>query len=131
MDADARLAAAAGGVARFLGEAAGVGSESLGQLQAAVKNACLEAFEYLSDEHPVLEVDFTRLPDRIEVALRHSGHAGPAIGLDTIGKFVTDANGGSGISDALSGIDRIQYETKGNVSVTRLTKYINEATPRL
>jgi hypothetical protein len=28
-----------------------------------------------------------------------------------------------------SGVDRIQYETQGNVAVTRLTKYINQGAP--
>jgi len=89
LDADARLAAAAGGVARYLADAAGFQSDAVARLQSAVIAACLEAFEHLGGAHPQLEVTFTRFSDRMEVALSHLGEDSPAIGLDTIAGFAS------------------------------------------
>src|SRR5436190_3800566 len=56
-DADSRLAAAAGGVVRYLADAAGFEEDAAARLQSAVIAACAEAFEHLSAAHPQLEVD--------------------------------------------------------------------------
>jgi hypothetical protein len=118
IDPDARLAAGAGGVAKFFAETAGLDGDAPQQLQAAVTAACLEACEQHTSDHP-LSVTFTRHRDRIEVALSREGESGPAVGLNTI------AAGAS----ALNGVDRIQYETQGNRAITRLTKYTSQAAP--
>jgi hypothetical protein len=125
IDADARFAAAAGGVARYLGDCAGLEENATSQLQGAVVAACQEAFEYLTEGHPRLEVTFTRHSDRIEVALSHEGEGSPAVGLDTIAGFAAQGGG----SPILGGVDRVQYETQGGVAVTRLTKYIGQGAP--
>jgi len=110
LDADARLAAAVGGAARYLANVAGLESVAIAQLQSATIAACHEAFRHLTAAHPHLDATLTRFPDRIEVALCHTGGAsGPGV---------------------LAGVDRIQYETHGAESVTRLTKYIGEVAPR-
>ena len=70
---------------------------------------------------------FTRHSDRIEVALSHEGGNIAGSGLDTIAGFVAQGGGVSGGSAA--GGRRVQYETQGNVAVTRLTKYINQGAP--
>src|SRR5207247_8945619 len=57
LDGDARLAAAAGGVARFFADAAGLETDAVVRLQSAVLDACNEAFKHLSAKHPHLEVD--------------------------------------------------------------------------
>jgi hypothetical protein len=129
IDADARFAAAAGGVARYLADNSGLENEATSQLQAAVVAACQEAFEYLSEDHPHLNVTLTRYADRIEVALSHEGEAAPAIGLDTIAGFAAQLGGAPGRSSVLDGVDRVQYETQGSVAVTRLTKYISQGLP--
>ena len=130
IDADARLAAAAGGVARFLADAAGLDSEAVARLQAAVIEACMEAFGHLAAEHPHLEVTFARFPDRLEVSLAHEEAAAPAIGVRTItGLAVKKAARRS--SGALAGVDRVQHETHGKEMVTRLTKYLGEVAPNL
>src|SRR5258708_28061376 len=67
IDADARLAAAAGGAARYFGDAAGLEDDAIAQLQAAIGSACVKAFEHLSHDHPPLSVSVTRLAVRIEV----------------------------------------------------------------
>src|SRR5947207_1228142 len=81
IDADARLAAAAGGVARFLADAAGLESDAVARLQSAVIKACLEAFEHLAGKHPHLEIDFARLSDRLAVSLSHEA-ARSAVGVE-------------------------------------------------
>jgi hypothetical protein len=127
IDADPRLAAAVGGAARYLAEAAGMENDATAQLQASVIAACGEAFEHLTESHPHLNVTLTRLSDRIEVALSYEGDMAPAVGLDTIAKSASQSGvGGSGV---LGGVDRIQYETQGKVAVTRLTKYISQGAP--
>src|ERR1035437_5244771 len=81
---DARLAAAAGGVARYLADAAGMEAESIVKLQEATIAACITAFESLSDENPLLSVSVTQYADRMEVAVAHRGEDGPAMGLDVV-----------------------------------------------
>jgi hypothetical protein len=128
IDADARLAAGAGGVIRFIADAAGLEGSAVTQLQTTVIAACTETFEHMSRKHPHLGIDFTRFADRIEIALAHEGEdAAPAIGLDTIAGFSPQANPGSHESGAFAGVDRVQYETHGKEAVTRLTKYLGNA----
>ena len=130
IDADARLAAAAGGVARFLADAAGLEGEAVARLQSAVIDACLEAFDHLAGKHPHLEIDFERFPDRLEVSLSHED-AGPAVGMHTITSFAAKKLDTSGNSGNLAGVDRVQHETHGNEIVTRLTKYLRQVAPSL
>ena len=130
IDADARLAAAAGGVARFLAEAAGLEGDAVARLQSAVIEACLEAFEHLEEKHPHLEIDFARFSDRLEVSLSH-GDAGPVVGMDTITGFAPKELAHSGDSATPAGVDRVQHETHGREIVTRLTKYFRQVAPSL
>src|SRR5215472_9508235 len=109
MDADARLAAAAGGVARFLAEAAGLEGEAVARLQSAVIEACLEAFEHLTVKHSHLEVTFARFSDRLEVLLSHED-AGPTIGIHTITGFGSQKGDRTESCSALAGVDRVQHE---------------------
>jgi ABC-type transporter Mla subunit MlaD len=129
IDADARLAAAVGGAARYLADAAGLENEAISQLQSTIVAACREAFDHLSGDHPRLDVTLTRLPDRIEVALSHEGEPSPAVGLDTVAGFAAQIGDATGQPPVLAGIDRVQYETQGGVAVTRFTKYINLGAP--
>ena len=126
IDADARLAAAAGGVVRYLADAAGFQNDAIARLQSAVVAACLEAFEHLPADDPQLQITFTRFSDRMEVALSHLGEDSPAVGLDTIAGFAAQVGGTGSIQVVLAGFDRVQYETHGGEAVTRLTKYIGQ-----
>jgi hypothetical protein len=126
IDADVRFAAAAGAIARFLGEAAGLNNEALTELQKSVVAAATEALEHLMGSHPHLNVTVTRFADRIEVALSHQGSAEPAMGLDR----VAGLSGGHEGSNVLEGIDRVQFEAGEGQAVTRLTKYVGHA-PRI
>ncbi|HVH70692.1 MAG TPA: hypothetical protein VNB49_06235 [Candidatus Dormibacteraeota bacterium] len=130
IDADARLAAAAGGVARFLADAAGVESEAVARLQSAVIEACLEAFEHLTAAHPHLEVAFARFSDRLEVSLAHEEDA-PLVGGPTIAGFADEKSESAANSAALPGVDRVQHETHGKEAITRLTKYLRQVVPSL
>ena len=129
VDADIRLAAAVGGAARYLADAAGLENGAVSQLQSAILAACEEAFGHLTATHPHLNVTFARLADRIEIALEHEGERTPALGLDS----TTGAGGSIGERsrrlNVMAGVDRVQYETRGTLSVTRLTKYITQAAP--
>jgi len=71
IEADPRLAAAAGGAARYFADAAGLEAPAIAGWQTAIIAACKEAFAHLTREHPRLEVSFTRLADRLEVALSY------------------------------------------------------------
>ncbi len=111
IDPDPRLAAAAGGAARYLGDAAGLENPGLSQLQAATVAACKEAFRQIHAIQQHLDVTLTRFADRIEVALCHEG-------------------GDAASRQAPEGIDSIQFEKQGNCAVTRLTKYLTPSVPR-
>jgi hypothetical protein len=125
IDPDARLAAAAGGAARYLAEAAGLTIEEAAELQKSIVAACQETFENLAGDHPHLTVTLMRYPDRIEIAIAHEGDAAPAVGLDRIAGFATQI----GAAGGLGGVDRVQYEARGGLAITRLTKYLGHLPP--
>jgi hypothetical protein len=131
LDADTRLAAAAGGVVRYLADVAGLENDAIARLQSAVIAACSEAFEHLTADHPRLEITFTRLSDRMEVALSHRGEGSPAVGLDTIAGFASRLGGTGSDPGVFAVFDRVQYETHDGEAVTRLTKYIGQVAPSI
>lgn len=134
IEADPRLAAAAGGAARYFADAAGLEAPAIAGWQTAIVAACIEAFEHLTLEHPWLEITLTRMADRIEVSLSREGDTSPAVGLDTLAGLVPQSGSAPGKayggSLVMGGVDRVQYETHSGVAVTRLTKYITPATRR-
>src|SRR5262245_26768713 len=123
LDADARLAAAAGGVARFLADEAGLETGAAARLQLAVIEACKHEFKFLAVNHSHLEITFARFRNRLEVALSHEvdspSTAGAVPGERLAGQKPESGND----SAALVGFDRVQHETHGKEIVTRLTKY--------
>jgi hypothetical protein len=129
LDADARLAAAAGGVVRYLGDVAGFDNDAVARLQSAVIAACAQAFEQLTADHPRLEITFTRLSDRMEVALAPRRDGLPVRGRDTAA-FVPGTGGTGSPRRAFAGFDRTQYGTQNGEAVTRLTKYIGHIAPK-
>lgn len=129
IDADPRLAAAAGGVARYLADAASLESAAVAGLQSTVVAACEEAFLNLQEGKSSLELSFTRFADRIEVALALEGEPAPAVGLDAIAGFATQFGAASSAAGPWGGVDRVQYETQGGTAITRLTKYLGQAHP--
>ena len=111
IDPDPRLAAAAGGAARYLGDAAGLEDPDLSRLQAATVAACNEVFRQIHGNDQHLDVTLTRFADRIEVALAREG-------------------GEAYRQQAPEGIDRVRFEKQGSCVVTRLTKYLTPSVPR-
>jgi hypothetical protein len=111
IDADPRFAAAIGGVARYLADAAGMENDAIAQLQSAVITACNDAFQLLTPNHP-LTATISKLPDRLEVVLSCECGSKPGQGKESLG-----------------GVDRVQHETQGNIGITRLTKFINQGAP--
>jgi hypothetical protein len=112
LDADPRFAAAVGGVARYLADSAGMENDAIAQLQAAVVTASNDAFKLLTPAHPHLTATISKLPDRLEVVL----------------SCECDSKLGQG-SESLGGVDRVQHETKGNLGIIRLTKFIDQGAP--
>jgi hypothetical protein len=129
IDADARLAAGVGGAARCLADAAGMENAKVAQLQSSVVAACVQVFQYLTQDHPRLQVTLFRFPDRIELSLSHRGDASPAIGLDSIAGFASQQGGAKVGANPFVGFDRVQFETRGGETVTRLMKYIGKVPP--
>jgi hypothetical protein len=125
IDADPRLAAAAGGAAHYLGVAAGLEEPLLDQLQSAIVAACREEFRKLSAAHPHLEVTLTRFIDRIEVALVREAEDAPAVSINAVGGSAAQLEGNSSCACRLDGIDRVQLETHDGCAVTRLTKFLH------
>jgi hypothetical protein len=124
IDADPRLAAAAGGAAHYLGVAAGLEDASLDQLQSAIVAACREEFRKLDAAHPHLEVTLTRFIDRIEVALAHEAEGSPA-SINAAAGSAAQLGDNSSCACRLEGIDRVQFETHDGCAVTRLTKFLH------
>jgi hypothetical protein len=130
IDADARLAAAAGGAARYLADAAGLETDATMRLQSSVVMACIESFDHLANAKQHLAVTLTRFPDRIEVALCFQGESPPALGRDTIADRPSPGGTGEGRRSVFAGVDRVQYESHKGQAVTLLTKYFGAQTSR-
>jgi hypothetical protein len=134
IEADPRLAAAAGGAARYFADAAGLEAPAIVNWQTAIVAACNEAFEHLTIEHPWLDVTLTRLADRLEVALSREGDTSPAVGLDSLAGLAPQSGSAPGKAHrgslVMGGVDRVQYETHSGAAITRLTKYITPAARR-
>jgi hypothetical protein len=102
--ADPRLAAAAGAVARYFADAAGMDLDAVTKLQDATLAACRAASTGNSKNDALLSVEINRFADRIEVAVTHA------------------ATGQQGV-EGLPGVDRIDHETRNGTAITRLTKF--------
>lgn len=72
IDPDVRLAAAAGGVARYLADAAGLDNGAVSALQTETVAACSKGLQRLTENQRVA-VTVTRSPDRIEVVVSRPG----------------------------------------------------------
>lgn len=72
LDPDDRLAAAAGGAARYFADASGATSEVIVEIQSAVLAACRHAF-HLQHQTASSFVRFERTPDRLDIILEFPG----------------------------------------------------------
>ncbi len=112
IDADSRLAAAAGGAARYLADSVGLSTDASSQLQSSVVAACHAEFKMLLQVSTSLEITLTRYSDRLEIALAHPG-----------GSPSADSSAVS------AGVDTIQHESRNGLSITRLTKFLSHEFP--
>jgi hypothetical protein len=112
-DPDIRLAAAAGGVARYLGDAAGLAANVVAGWQSAIITVCNLHLSQLRESGQRLEVIVTRSPDRIEVAVTRDA--------------VAHSGTGAELQQSLEGVDQVQHENKSDKAVTRLTKFVSES----
>src|ERR1700723_2126233 len=97
IDADPRLAAAVGGVARYMADAAGMENDAITQLQVAVITACNDVFQLLTPASPHVTVAISKLSDRLEVVLSCECGSSPGQGKGSLG-----------------GVDRVLHETPDN-----------------
>jgi hypothetical protein len=112
IDADARLVAAAGGVARYFADAAGLDNSAVSDLQSATIAVCQQQIETLEKLNGGMEVTVTRSPDRIEVAV-----STPA---------TSDAAEEQG-PKTITGVDQVESELRADKKITRLTKFVSAA----
>jgi hypothetical protein len=113
LDADRRLCAAAGGVGRYFADAAGLANSAVSGLQSAIVAVCNREVERIGDSAQRLDVTVIRTPDRIEVVMLRRVADGSG----------TDSGEQQG---TLTGVDRVQHETRAEMAITRLTKYLGE-----
>ena len=123
---DPRLLAGALAIVLFAGQRCGLSSEAQDGLAEAAVDACRETFPLANNNgnpNPALKVIVSDFPDRVEVAIEHSGESLPSAGLDTF------AGAGIGsharLSDALqkTSVDRVQYEARDGIARMTLIKY--------
>jgi len=107
MDPDERLAAAVGGVARFLADGAGLANNLILELQSSVLSVCRHCFGLHVSATPC-DVAFHRLADRIEMEVFLPLEEAPA----DKGHL------------AWPGVDEVHCETRGASAVLRLTKFV-------
>ena len=124
---DTRFFGAVGAVVQHASLRCGLSEAGQQGLTAAVEEACRETFPLLeghANGEPTVRVIVSDFPDRVEVAIEHTGAALPTAGLDT---FIGDAasDPGAGLSRALqmTKVDRVQYQSNGGLSRTTLIKY--------
>jgi hypothetical protein len=123
---DPRLIAGVAAIVLFAGQRCGLSTAAQEALAAATADACRETFPLVNtngNSDSALRVIISDFPDRVEVAIEHSGESLPSAGLDT---FVGSGSGSQArLSDALqkTSVDRVQYETRNGVSRTTLIKY--------
>ena len=129
LEDDSRLIAGVAGAAGCCGAVAGLTEAAAEGLRAAIAGACRQAFGENHDAHARVEITIVRFADRIEVALSHPGSAAPAVGLETLAGFAQHLGGGAQSPFLAGGVDRVQYESRDGVAVTRLTKYLQPPAP--
>ena len=125
---DPRLMAGVVAIVSFAAQRCGLSSGAQAGLAAAAAEACRETFPLVNNngsKDAALKVIVSDFPDRVEVAIEHSGESLPSAGLDTFCDAASGAGSQAGLSGALqkANVDRVQYETRDGVSRMTLIKY--------
>ena len=93
---DTRFFGAIGAVVQHASQRCGLSEAGQQGLTAAAEEACRETFPLMeghANGEPTVRVIVSDYPDRVEVAIEHTGEALPTAGLDT---FIGDAAGDPG-----------------------------------
>jgi anti-sigma regulatory factor (Ser/Thr protein kinase) len=126
---DTRFFGAIAAVVQHASQRCGLSEAGQQGLTSAVEEACRETFPLIGQANgePTVRVIVSDYPDRVEVAIEHTGEALPTAGLDT---FIGDAaaDPGAGLSRALqmTKVDRVQYATSDGLSRMTLIKYCDD-----
>ena len=98
-------------------------------LIAACEQVYSDAIHRAGSSEASLEFIIEQFPDRLEISIAHPGLTGPAVGLDS---FLGAAAGPAEASrvSLLSRVDRVKYDTAGQVSRMVLVKYLPGAKTR-
>jgi hypothetical protein len=107
MDADIRLAAAAGGAARYFADNAGLQNEAILGLQSAVMTACKYCFR-CHNSATSCEITLLRWEDRLEINLWFPGEESPQANEKPV----------------LPGVDEVHCESLENAARLRLVKFL-------
>ncbi|HEY1469768.1 MAG TPA: hypothetical protein VGF61_12050 [Candidatus Acidoferrum sp.] len=107
MDADVRLAAAAGGVARYFADNAGLGNEAILNLQESVMLACKHCF-HCHTSATSCEITLLRYEDRLEIDLAVPGKERPQENQEL----------------TLPGVDEVHREFMEDSARLRLIKFL-------
>ena len=114
--------AAAAAVEHFAEEAR-LDESACRNLIAACEQVCADALRRAGTDEGALEVTIEQFSDRIEIGIAHPGVIGPAVGLDAfLGKGTSEVEASG--TYLLSRVDRVRYETIGQVSRMILVKYL-------
>lgn len=111
LDSDPRLIAGVAAAAGSCASAAGLGAAEAAGLRAAVRTACEQAFGPAPDAR--LDVRIACRPGRLDVTLSLPG---------------TPADAAAPLPP-LAGVDQVQHETRGNLALAILTKFIKPSVP--
>ena len=125
----AGLFPAAAAALEHFAEESSLGESAGRALVAACEQVCCDALRRAGAEEGTLEVSIELFPDRLEVAIAHPGVEGPAVGLDAFLGTASVPGDAPGIN-LLSRVDRVRYETIGQVSRMILVKYLPGAKTR-
>jgi hypothetical protein len=114
---------AAAAALEHFAEEANLAEPAIRGLVAACEQVCGDALRRAETDEGALEVTIEQHPDRIEIGIAHPGVVGPAVGLEA---FIGSAAGTKELPGAnlLSRVDRVRYETVGQVSRMILVKYL-------
>jgi hypothetical protein len=112
LDADRRLCAAAGGAGRYFADAAGLANSAVSGLQSAIVTVCNREVERMGDSAQRLDVTVIRTSDRIEVVM--------------VRRATNISSKDSEEQGMINGVDHVQHETRAEMAITRLTKYVGE-----
>jgi hypothetical protein len=118
-DPDERFAAAAGGVARYLADEAGLNAAAVSELHAAVVEACRELFDS-NRGLARLRASFCRFGDRIEISVLQPGRSWLSSEPPS-----SEPQSSEPLGRLFPGVERVEYNNDSGESVILLTRHLS------